>query len=110
MGATRELDDRPELGAGARPRGTQRVKVVLVERADRLARATNSPSGRAGATADGVDLTTDDNPTTVMVRQILGAASELDKSMTVAKLRAARLRLRQAAARRRTETPMGATI
>jgi hypothetical protein len=46
------------------------VKVVLVERADRLARATNSPSGRAGATADGVDLTTDDNPTTVMVRQI----------------------------------------
>jgi hypothetical protein len=45
------------------------VKVVLVERADRLARATNSPSGGAGATADGVDLTTDD-PTTVMVRQI----------------------------------------
>jgi DNA invertase Pin-like site-specific DNA recombinase len=38
----------------------------------------------------------DDTPTAVLIRQILGAVSQFDKSMTVAKLRCARERKRRA--------------
>jgi hypothetical protein len=37
----------------------------------------------------------DDTPTTTFVRQVLGAVAQLDKAMTVAKLRGARERKRR---------------
>jgi DNA invertase Pin-like site-specific DNA recombinase len=47
--------------------------------------------------ADKPDSFVDDTPTATLVRQILGAISEFDKAMTVAKLRGARERKRREA-------------
>ena len=45
-------------------------------------------------TADGVDLTTGDDPTRRLIRQVLGAVAEFEKNVLVLKLRAARERKR----------------
>jgi DNA invertase Pin-like site-specific DNA recombinase len=45
--------------------------------------------------ADGPAACVDDTPTTTFVRQVLGAVAQLDKAMTVAKLRGARDRKRR---------------
>ena len=47
-------------------------------------------------TADGIDLTVaDDDPTRKLIRQVLSAFSEFEKSVLVLKLRAARTRIRK---------------
>jgi DNA invertase Pin-like site-specific DNA recombinase len=116
VSGTRELDDRPGLAQVLDRVEHNGVKVVIVERADRLARDLMigeiilDQFRRAGVrvvAADGTDLTTNDNPTTVMVRQILGAVAQFDKSMTVAKLRAARMRLRAKGHRVEGRKPYG---
>jgi DNA invertase Pin-like site-specific DNA recombinase len=82
------------------------VALVLVERADRLARdllvsevllAQFRDLGvRVVAADSGTDLTAaDEEPTRVLIRQVLGAVSQFEKSVIVAKLRAARLRQRR---------------
>jgi DNA invertase Pin-like site-specific DNA recombinase len=82
------------------------VKLVLVERADRLARdlmiseVILSQFRKAGvrviAADGGVDLTVgDDDLTRKLIRQVLGAFSEFEKAVLVLKLRAARGRIRQ---------------
>ena len=93
------------------------VSLVLVERADRLARdlmiqeVTIDAFTRAGVrvvTSEGVDLTTDDgDPTRRLIRQILGAVSEFDKSVVVLKLRAARERIRRREGRCEGRKPYG---
>ena len=45
-------------------------------------------------TADGVDLTSSDDPTRRLIRQVLGAVAEFEKNVVVLKLRAARERKR----------------
>jgi hypothetical protein len=54
---------------------------------------------RAGAkvlTADGADLTSaEGDPTRTLIRQVLGAVAQFDKSVTVLKLRAAMERIRR---------------
>ena len=50
------------------------------------------------AADSGTDLTAgDDDPTRVLIRQVLGAVAQFEKSVIVAKLRAARIRKRRAA-------------
>ena len=103
-GAT-ELADRPGLAALLDRVESNGVTVVLVERADRLARdllvqeVTLDAFARTGVrvvTSEGVDLTSDDDdPTRRLIRQLLGAVAEFDKSVTVLKLRAARERIRR---------------
>src|SRR5687768_8259983 len=104
VSGTRELANRPELARVLDRVAHNGVKVVIVERADRLARDLMigeiilDQFRRAGVrvlTADGVDLTNDDNPTATMIRQILGSVAQFDKAMVVLKLRAARERLRR---------------
>lgn len=116
VSGTRELDDRPGLARVLDRVAHNGVKVVLVERADRMARdlmvseVILDQFRQAGArvlAADGTDLTNDDNPTAVMVRQILGAVAQFDKAMTVAKLRAARQRLRAKGQRVEGRKPYG---
>jgi hypothetical protein len=52
--------------------------------------------GRRGrAAADSPASFLDDGPTSKLIRQILGAVSEFDKAMTVAKLKGARDRVRR---------------
>jgi DNA invertase Pin-like site-specific DNA recombinase len=79
------------------------VKTVIVERLDRLARdlmvqeAIIADFQKKGfsliSATEGSDLLSSD-PTRKLVRQVLGAIAEYDKTMTVAKLRAARDRIR----------------
>lgn len=62
------------------------------------------------AADSGVDLTADSgDPTSVMVRQILGAVSQFEKSILVQKLRASRLRMRRSGQRCEGKKPYGHT-
>jgi len=83
------------------------VRLVLVETATRLARDLMISEILLGefrkigvkviSTEDDTDLTVEDNdPTKKLVRQILGAVSEWDKSIVVQKLRVARMRIKVA--------------
>jgi DNA invertase Pin-like site-specific DNA recombinase len=99
-----ELADRPGLAALIDRLESNGIRTVVVERADRLARSLMVQEvvldrfSRIGArvlTADGIDLTVaDDDPTRLLIRQVLGAVSEFEKRVLVLKLRAARVRKR----------------
>lgn len=79
------------------------IKTVIIERMDRLARdlmvqeAIIADLKKKGfdliSTTEGADLLSED-PTRKLVRQVLGAIAEYDKTMVVLKLRAARERKR----------------
>lgn len=94
------------------------VRLVLVERADRLARdlmvseiilAECRKLGVKVVAADsGTDLTVEDNePTRTLIRQILGAVAQWEKSCLVMKLRAARNRIRRSGQRCEGAKPFG---
>ena len=102
-----ELDHRPamvELLAAIAANG---VRTVVVERADRFARDLVASElllrefTRLGVKVieaeGGNDLSAgdNDNPTAKLVRQILAAVSEFDKTSIVLKLKAARVRARR---------------
>lgn len=81
------------------------VRTILVETASRFARdLTVQLTGHDMLKARGIELIpvdapsyfTEDTPTAVMVRQILGAVSQFEKAMVVHKLRVARERKRAA--------------
>jgi len=113
---SKELEDRPGLAALLDRIESNGVKVVIVERADRLARdlmvqeVIVSQLTKAGAqvlAADGVDLSSDTDPTRTLIRQVLGAVAQFDKAVTVLKLRAARERLRRKGQRVEGVKPYG---
>jgi DNA invertase Pin-like site-specific DNA recombinase len=117
VSGTRDLESRPGLAALLDRIENNGVKVVIVERADRLARHLMVSEvildrfKRAGVrvlTADGADLTSDDDdPTRTLIRQVLAAVSQFDKRVTVLKLRAARERLRRKGQRVEGRKPYG---
>ena len=117
VSGTAELADRPGLAALLDRLESNGVRVVIVERADRLARdlmvqevilAQFSKSGGTILTADGVDLTSgDDDPTRRLIRQVLGAVAEFEKRILVLKLRAARERKRRRGERVEGRKPYG---
>lgn len=107
VSGTKELADRQGLADLLARVLSNGVSVVLVERADRLARdlvvgeLILAEFRRAGVSVvacdSGSDLTVgDDEPSRRLIRQVLGAVSEFEKSALVAKLRAARIRKRRA--------------
>jgi DNA invertase Pin-like site-specific DNA recombinase len=118
VSGTKDLDHRDGLSdliTGIRSNG---VRLVLVERADRLARDLMVGEVILGefralgvtviAANSGTDLTAgDDDPTRVLIRQVLGAVSQFEKSVIVAKLRAARIRKRKATGRCEGRKPFG---
>jgi DNA invertase Pin-like site-specific DNA recombinase len=80
------------------------ARTIIVETASRFARDLMVQEvGHAKLRERGIDLIAadnpgsfiDDTPTAKLVRQVLGAISEFDKAMTVAKLRGARERKRR---------------
>lgn len=118
VSGTRDLDDREGLSELIERIRSNGVRLVLVERADRLARdllisevllAQFRDLGvRVIAADSGTDLTAaDEDPTRVLIRQVLGAVSQFEKSVIVAKLRAARLRRRRATGRCEGRKPFG---
>lgn len=120
VSGTKEAFDRPgltDLFVALRANG---VRTVLVEMSSRVARdlmvgeiilAEFRKLGVKVIAADsGVDLTAgNDDPTSVLIRQILGAVSEFEKSILVQKLRASRLRIRRAGGRCEGAKPYGDT-
>jgi DNA invertase Pin-like site-specific DNA recombinase len=118
VSGTKELEDRDGLAELLDRVQSNGVKVVLVERADRLARdlvvgevllRQFRDFGIRVVTADsGTDLTVDDeDPTKTLIRQVLGAVSEFEKSVIVLKLRAARNRVRKKKGRCEGRKPFG---
>ena len=117
VSGTEDLDGRPGLAALLDRIESNGVKVVIVERADRLARDLMGSEvildqlTQAGAkvlTADGADLSSEaDDPTRTLIRQVLSAVAQFDKSVTVLKLRAARERLRRKGRRVEGRKPYG---
>lgn len=103
VSGTKELSDRPGLARLIDRLESNGVRTVIVERADRLARdlmvqevilGQFAKIGARIVTADGVDLTSSDDPTRRLIRQVLGAVAEFEKNVLVLKLRAARERKR----------------
>jgi DNA invertase Pin-like site-specific DNA recombinase len=95
------INERPGFKAMLDRMASNGVRVILVERPDRFARDLAVPACRSQlpwrvrcrAGADhGAGLFTEDTPTAVLVRQVLGVISQFEKASLVAKLRAARER------------------
>jgi DNA invertase Pin-like site-specific DNA recombinase len=99
------IDSRPGFAAMLKRIEGNGVRTIIVETASRFARDLMVQEvGHAKLRERGIDLIAadnpgsfiDDTPTAKLVRQVLGAISEFDKAMTVAKLRGARERKRKA--------------
>lgn len=111
VSGTLGLADRPGLADLLARVLSNGVRTVIVERADRLARDLVEGElilrelrgeGVRVVTSEGVDLTEGDDtdPTSKLIRQVLGAVAEFEKSSIVLKLRAARNRRSIEAGRR----------
>ena len=94
------------------------AKTILVENASRFARdLTVQLTGHAKLQDLGYELIpvdapayfTDETPTAVMVRQIIGSISQFEKSTLVAKLKAARVRKRKETGRCEGRKPISET-
>lgn len=117
VSGTKEGADRPGMTQLVAEAVALGATVVLVERADRLARdvlvselllRTLRTMGLRVLTADGVDLTAaEGDATAVLVRQMLAAVAQFDRAQTVAKLRAARDRIRAKGIRCEGVRPFG---
>jgi DNA invertase Pin-like site-specific DNA recombinase len=98
------IDSRPGFSALLARIAGNGVRTVIVETANRFARdlmvqevgfAMLRDLGVTLIAADSPSSFLDDGPTSKLIRQILGAVSEFDKAMTVAKLKGARDRARR---------------
>jgi DNA invertase Pin-like site-specific DNA recombinase len=113
-GAT-ELDNRPALLELLEALVADGVKLVLIERLDRLARDLLVQETIIGdllkrgfqlISVTEPDLLEND-PSRKLMRQVFGAIAEYDKAMTVSKLRGARERIRARGARCEGQRPWG---
>jgi len=114
----KDLADRKGLAALLDRLESNGIRTVLIERADRLARDLmvsevilgqfRELGVRVIAADGGGELTVgEDDPTRKLIRQVLGAVAEFDKSVTVLKLRAARERIRRRQGRCEGRKPFG---
>jgi DNA invertase Pin-like site-specific DNA recombinase len=102
VSGTRDLENRPALQELMLALHSNGTKLVLVERLDRLARdlmiqesiiADMRRNGFEIVSVTEPDLCSDD-PSRTLMRQILGAFAQYERSMIVQKLRGARQRIR----------------
>jgi DNA invertase Pin-like site-specific DNA recombinase len=98
------IETRPGFAALLARIAGNGVRTIIVETANRFARdlmvqevgyAMLRDLGVTLIAADSPSSFLDDGPTSKLIRQILGAVSEFDKAMTVAKLKGARDRTRR---------------
>lgn len=105
ISGTTELEGREALTELCKRIDENGVRLVLVERADRIARDLmiseillqqfRQRGVQVIECEGGQELTvTDNEPTRVLIRQVLGAVAQFEKSCLVAKLGAARARIR----------------
>jgi DNA invertase Pin-like site-specific DNA recombinase len=95
------IDTRPGFAAMLERIEGNGVRTIIVETASRFARdlmvqeVGHAKLCERGFAADNPSSFIDETPTAKLVRQVLGAISEFDKAMMVAKLRGARERKRR---------------
>jgi DNA invertase Pin-like site-specific DNA recombinase len=103
VSGTKDLDNRPALQALMIALHSDGVRLVLIEKLDRLARdlmvqetiiADLRKHGFELVSVAEPDLCSDD-PSRKLVRHVFGAIAEYERAMIVLKLRAARQRVRQ---------------
>lgn len=117
VSGTRELDDREGLAALLAEAEARQIPLALFERSDRLARENlaaelilqkfRDQSVQVIDCEADLELTHDSAPSKVLIRQLLQAVSEFEKSSLVAKLRRARERKRAMAGRCEGAKPFG---
>ena len=118
VSGTTDADAREGFAAMVERIAGNGVRVVLVERADRLARdlivsetllGTLSRLGmRVVEAASGIELSDSSDPSRILIRQVLGSVAEFNKRELVGKLAKARARIRKAAGRCEGRKPFGA--
>ena len=105
----------PRCCNGSQPNG---AKTIIVESPDRFARDLAvqlaghdmlKALGIAIIPASAPDFFTEDTPTAVLVRQVLGAIAQFEKASSVAKLAAARKRKREREGRCEGRKPLSET-
>lgn len=114
VSGTNEMGERPALTELVSLFGPSTTDTMVIECADRLARDLRVSEliledfrkikAKVYDASSQMDLTECDDPTRVMIRQMLGAVAEWNKSMLVKKLRAARDR-KAISSGRRVEGP-----
>jgi len=110
-----ELENRPALSGMVEALHGNGVKLVLIERLDRLARDLMIQETIIGdLRKHGFDLVSvgepdllRDDPTRKLMRQVFGAIAEYEKAMIVVKLRAARQRKKARTGRCEGRKPFG---
>ena len=115
VSGAKELNNRPALSEMMQALHGNGVKLVLVERLDRLARDLMVQETIVGDLRKyGFELTSvtepdlcQDDPTRKLMRQIFGAISEYEKAMIVIKLRGARQRKKARTGRCEGRKPYG---
>ncbi len=109
--------DRDKFGEMLLLSGPRTATTVLVERADRLARTLMvcelacEEARKQGVTiidcSGETDLTNSDDPTRVLIRQVMGAVAEWNKNVMVKRLATARKRIRETGRRCEGPRPFG---
>lgn len=117
VSGTKDLENRPALQELLLAIESGGVRVVLIEKLDRLARdlmiqeTILADLRKRGITVISVaepDLCSDD-PSRVLMRQLFGAISQYEKSMIVLKLRGARQRMKARTGRCEGARPFGSS-
>ena len=112
------IDDRPGFREMLQHLASNGAKTIIVESPDRFARdLAVQLAGHDMLKALGIliipasapDFFTEDTPTAVLVRQVLGAIAQFEKASSVAKLAAARKRKRESEGRCEGRKPLSAT-
>ena len=115
VSGAKDLDHRPALSSLIEALHADGVKAVIVEKVDRLARdlliqesiiADLKRNGFEVISVAEPDLCSDD-PSRVLMRQVLGAFAQYEKAMIVGKLRGARLRKKAKRGRCEGQHPFG---
>ena len=112
------VDQRPGFAEMLQRLASNGAKTIIVESPDRFARdlavqlAGHDMLKKLGLSITPVsapDFFTEDTPTAVLVRQVLGAIAQFEKASSVAKLAAARKRKRDREGRCEGRKPLSAT-
>jgi len=112
------IDQRPGFREMLQRLASNGAKTIIVESPDRFARDLAvqlaghdmlKGLGIAIIPASAPDFFTEDTPTAILVRQVLGAIAQFEKASAVAKLAAARKRKREREGRCEGRKPLSAT-
>ena len=115
VSGTKDLENRPALQQLLVALHSNGIRLVLVEKLDRLARdlmiqesivADMKRNGFEIVSVTEPDMCSDD-PSRVLIRQILGAFAQYERAMIVQKLRGARQRIRAKSGRCEGRKPYG---